>query len=152
MPSSTKLAPRKALNVLVPVDGSSCSLRALARAIENATLTRCVVHLVNIQPAYDEYGMVPAYLSRAKFREVTRARADAALAPRLARLKHAGVQHAAHRADGDIASSIIRVARRLRCGSIVMGTRGMSAIRGLLLGSVANEVIHLARIPVTLVK
>jgi nucleotide-binding universal stress UspA family protein len=152
MPSPTKPASRNKKPVLVPVDGSSSSLRAVARAIENARLTRCVVHLLNVQPAYDEYGMVPAYLSKARYRELRRARAQAALAPGLARVKRAAVRHVAHTAYGDTASSIVRTARRLRCGSIIMGTRGMGAIGSLLVGSVANGVIHLATIPVTLVK
>jgi nucleotide-binding universal stress UspA family protein len=33
-----------------------------------------------------------------------------------------------------------------------MGTRGLSALPGILLGSVASKVIHLADVPVTLVK
>jgi nucleotide-binding universal stress UspA family protein len=33
-----------------------------------------------------------------------------------------------------------------------MGTRGLGRIEGLLLGSVAAKVLHLVRIPVTLVK
>jgi nucleotide-binding universal stress UspA family protein len=34
----------------------------------------------------------------------------------------------------------------------VMGTRGMSAIGNLVAGSVATKVIHLTKLPVTLVK
>lgn len=140
------------MRVLVAVDGSSCSLRALARAIAIAKSTRCVVHLMNVQPTYDEYGMIPAYLSKGKHRELMRARAQAALAPAIAELKRAGVQNVTHTAYGDTAKVIVRAARRLRCDSIVMGTRGMGAIGSLLIGSVANKVIHLARTPVTLVK
>jgi nucleotide-binding universal stress UspA family protein len=33
-----------------------------------------------------------------------------------------------------------------------MGTRGMGGVRGLILGSVATQVVHLASVPVTLVK
>jgi len=33
-----------------------------------------------------------------------------------------------------------------------MGTRGMGAVAGLALGSVATKVLHLAVVPVTLVK
>ena len=33
-----------------------------------------------------------------------------------------------------------------------MGTRGLGSIRGLLLGSVATQVLHLVDMPVTLVK
>jgi nucleotide-binding universal stress UspA family protein len=39
-----------------------------------------------------------------------------------------------------------------RAESIVMGTRGLGAMAGLVLGSVAMKVVQLARIPVTLVK
>ena len=35
---------------------------------------------------------------------------------------------------------------------IVMGTRGLGGIQGLLLGSVAMQVIHLAEVPITLIK
>jgi nucleotide-binding universal stress UspA family protein len=35
---------------------------------------------------------------------------------------------------------------------IVMGTRGLGRSQGLLLGSVAMNVIHLAQVPVTLIK
>ena len=33
-----------------------------------------------------------------------------------------------------------------------MGTRGLGGIQGLLLGSVATQVIHLAKVPITLIK
>jgi nucleotide-binding universal stress UspA family protein len=96
--------------------------------------------------------MIPAYLSKGKHRELMRARAQAALAPAIAQLKRAGVQNVTHTVYGDTANVIVRAARRLRCDSIVMGTRGMGAIGSLLIGSVANKVIHLATTPVTLVK
>ena len=35
---------------------------------------------------------------------------------------------------------------------IVMGTRGLNRVSGLLLGSVATGVLHLVDIPVTLIK
>lgn len=152
MDSPSKPALRNAVPVLVPIDGSSSSLRALARAIAIAKLTRGVVHLISVQPAYDEYGMVPAYLSKGKHRELMGARAQAALAPAIAKLKRAGVHHITHTVYGDTAEVIVRAARRLHCDSIIMGTRGMGAIGSLLIGSVANRVIHLATVPVTLVK
>jgi nucleotide-binding universal stress UspA family protein len=35
---------------------------------------------------------------------------------------------------------------------VVMGTRGLGAVTGMLLGSVATKVIHLSDVPVLLVK
>ena len=43
-------------------------------------------------------------------------------------------------------------AEELGCDEIIMGTRGMGAIGNLVMGSVATKVVHLAGIPVTLVK
>jgi nucleotide-binding universal stress UspA family protein len=47
---------------------------------------------------------------------------------------------------------IARFARERGCDQILMGTRGLGAIGSLLLGSVATKVIHLADVPVLLVK
>jgi len=38
------------------------------------------------------------------------------------------------------------------CDQIVMGTHGRGTIAGLLIGSVATKVLHLAKAPVLLVK
>lgn len=152
MAKRSKSARQGPLRVLVPVDGSDCSLRALARAIETVKPSRGVVHLMNVQPVFDDYGMVPAYLNKGRHHELMRERAHAALAPAIARLKRAGVRSVVHTASGETAGAIVRAARRNGCDSIVMGTRGMGAIGGLVVGSVANKVIHLASVPVTLVK
>jgi nucleotide-binding universal stress UspA family protein len=53
---------------------------------------------------------------------------------------------------GNIAEVIARRADELGCDGIVMGTRGMTAIGGLVMGSVATKVVHAANVPVTLVK
>ena len=53
---------------------------------------------------------------------------------------------------GDTASMIVKRAEELNCDGIVMGTRGMGAIGNLVMGSVATKVVHLTKLPVTLVK
>ena len=44
------------------------------------------------------------------------------------------------------------MANELACDLIVMGTHGRSGIAGLVVGSVASRVLHLAACPVMLVK
>jgi nucleotide-binding universal stress UspA family protein len=39
-----------------------------------------------------------------------------------------------------------------QCEQIVMGTRGLGTVSNLVLGSVATKAIHLAKVPVLLVK
>jgi nucleotide-binding universal stress UspA family protein len=53
---------------------------------------------------------------------------------------------------GGIAETIDRVAREEQVTHIIMGTRGLGGVRGLLLGSVTTQLLHLAEVPVTLVK
>ncbi|MDH5750454.1 MAG: universal stress protein [Rhodospirillales bacterium] len=49
--------------------------------------------------------------------------------------------------DGDPAESILRVAKEHGADLIVIGSRGMSEIKGLLSGSVSQKVMRLAECP-----
>jgi nucleotide-binding universal stress UspA family protein len=53
---------------------------------------------------------------------------------------------------GAAAEVIAAYAAEQGCDAIVMGARGMGAVVGLVMGSVAQKVVHLAGVPVTLVK
>jgi nucleotide-binding universal stress UspA family protein len=53
---------------------------------------------------------------------------------------------------GDPATEITRVAEEKGVDQIVMGTHGRGAVGSLLIGSVAQRVVHLAKVPVLLVK
>jgi nucleotide-binding universal stress UspA family protein len=138
--------------LLVAVDGSDCGQRALEHAIAQGRKGPIKIHLINVQLLPDNYGTVQAYLSREENRRFTRKLARDALNPAERRLRRAGVPYSVHTVWGDIAPEIVRASRRLKCESIIMGTRGMGAIGNLLLGSAATKVIHLSKVPVTLVK
>ena len=56
------------------------------------------------------------------------------------------------RAYGVIAHEIVRIAKEHQVDQIAMGTRGMGAVGNLLLGSVAQRVLHQSTVPVLLVK
>jgi nucleotide-binding universal stress UspA family protein len=64
----------------------------------------------------------------------------------------AGVRCTGEIQVGSAAKAVVDYANRAGCDAIVMGTCGMGAVGNLLLGSIATKVLHLARVPVTLVK
>ena len=139
-------------NALIPIDGLPAALRALAFALE-ALRGRpdARVHVLNVQaPLLHPWpgklvspDMVDAEL-----------RSDGgkllAQAERMATA--AGVACVSHVSIGAAAEEIAAYAARHGCDAIVMGTRGMGAVAGLVMGSVAQKVVHLAPVPVTLVK
>jgi nucleotide-binding universal stress UspA family protein len=53
---------------------------------------------------------------------------------------------------GPVAETLAAEAKKLKCDLIVMGTHGMGAMAGMLLGSIATKTVHLARCPVMLIR
>jgi nucleotide-binding universal stress UspA family protein len=49
-------------------------------------------------------------------------------------------------------SRILEVADKTGATMIVMGSEGLTGLKHILMGSVAEHVVHLSRIPVTVVK
>jgi nucleotide-binding universal stress UspA family protein len=58
-----------------------------------------------------------------------------------ARLRDAGLQATAHVREGDAAHQVIACAREREAGLIVVGTRGQTGLKRLVLGSVARNVV-----------
>jgi nucleotide-binding universal stress UspA family protein len=140
------------VKVLVPADGSDHSERAVRFAAQLARdVARLNIVLVNVQPAPSDVDTL--HMAQQAILDHLRVRGDEALAPARKILADAGVAHEAKVEIGeDPAVEIARVARDAGCGHIVMGTRGLGALAGLALGSVATKVVHLAEVPVTLVR
>lgn len=67
------------------------------------------------------------------------------------RLTAAGVAFETRKVVGPVAETIMSVAESVRADLVYMGTRGMSALANMALGSTATRVLHLARIPVVLI-
>ncbi|HYM51712.1 MAG TPA: universal stress protein [Candidatus Limnocylindrales bacterium] len=73
----------------------------------------------------------------------------------VAALKAKGVQaegEVQHAISGHAAKHIVETAQTRNCDLIVMGSRGLSDLGGLLLGSVTHKVLQLAHVPVLVIK
>lgn len=142
------------MKILVPVDGSPASIRAIKLAIDQVkAVAGASLVIVNIQnPATlgvgEEVGiMPPAWLEQEEEKAATEALQEA-----VTTCHEAGVTYMTRSERGAVAATIDRVAREEHVAHIIMGTRGLGSVRGLVLGSVATQLLHLTDVPVTLVK
>jgi nucleotide-binding universal stress UspA family protein len=154
--ASTTVAPTGRLpmpKILLPYDGSSSAGRALDWVIglakDNVPIELCLVY-AHPEPAL--YGEIAVYVSKEKVEELQREHSDDILGPAIEKLTAAKITFTSEVLTGDTAQRIVKRAEELGCDGIVMGTHGRSAIGNLVLGSVANKVVHLTKLPVTLVK
>jgi len=141
------------LRVLLAVDGSENALRATRELVASAALYKEPLHveLVTVRPPLPVGGFSGLVLSRDMIDGYYRDEGEKALAPSRQLLVTAGIEHTPHVLIGDIARLIVDHAGSAGCRAIFMGTRGMAAIPGIVLGSISTKVLHLARTPVTLV-
>jgi nucleotide-binding universal stress UspA family protein len=140
------------IRVLVAVDGSRNSRRAVRYLIHLIRRTGPMeIHILNVQEPIESLEMLRFKLPRDIRKLQLRRAADQMRAARVL-LDRARIPYRTHALIGKVAETIVRFAKRRRCSTIIMGTRGFTAFGNLVLGSVATKVVHAARTPVTLVK
>lgn len=137
-------------SILVPVDGSKHALTALKHAI--FMVQRGIsahLHVINVQPVIIPLSDFYDYeiIEKAQHDE-----AEKALQAACKLLDKAEIKYSKAIKIGPIASTIVDYGKAHKCGWIIMGTRGMGSLSSLIMGSVSGRVVHLAKIPVTLVK
>lgn len=139
--------------ILLPVDGSDNSLRAVQAAIDLAkdAAEPPQIHLLNVQLPIIS-GDVKMFVSEDQIKAYYHDEGIKALAKARAALDAAGVAYVFHIGVGPIAETVAAYAKDKACNQIIMGARGLGSLTGLLLGSVTTKVAHLVDVPVTLIK
>ncbi len=143
-----------AVRIVVPVDGSTAANHAVAHALSVARDRPDIeIILVNVQSRETlEVSDIAAVITADADKEAAARKSKKALRRPMALCCKAAVKFQTRAELGPIAETIVRIAHRIKADHIVMGTRGLGALRGLFLGSVATKVVQLARMPVTLIK
>ncbi|MBN9090759.1 MAG: universal stress protein [Reyranella sp.] len=137
--------------ILVPVDGSENSDRAVQHALDLVGTGLSVeLHLLNVQPNFG--GAISSFVSRDQIDSYRREEGNKNLASAVELAKKASVAAKIHIGVGRTGEVVRDFAKRLGAGQVVMGTRGHTGLAGVLLGSVAQDVIAHVDVPVTLVK
>jgi nucleotide-binding universal stress UspA family protein len=150
--------PDKPKPILVPVDFSTHSEAALVFAVR---LARCLGEPLLILHVVHDPGSMPGYYSLAlKKKQVDRIEDRAAqmlaefLTAMAARYPDLGELQKPQSllVKGLPCSRILEVAQHEGASLIVLGSKGLTGLKHLLVGSVAQRVVQLARCPVTVVK
>lgn len=134
--------------ILVPIDGTDYSWRALEYACELVSYTRgslvvmTVVSGRRLQPVMEVDGdclhaQIGDELLEAAYVMLSGKNVDCTYI-----LEN----------DSNIAESILRAAEEQKCDGIVLGSRGMGVLEGLFRSSVSQVVVENATIPVTIIK
>ena len=135
-------------NILLAIDGSEYSHRALEYAGSLAENYRAALWLVHV------FSHTSDLLGYQDFEKLYAKRKSAGLAvldEALEKLGDPSFKVHSELVEGSDAEAILTLAEKHEADLILMGTRGFGAVKGLLVGSVSRKVIHLSKCPVMVV-
>lgn len=134
--------------VLLATDGSPDAALAAQSAIELCERTGSELHVVHV----GEY--LPTFYAQTEEEPAQlRAEAQRLLEEQLERIRAAGGQVAqVHLRLGRPAEQIVNLSEEIGAGIVVVGSRGLSALRRAVLGSVSESVVRHAHCPVFVVR
>ncbi len=138
--------------IVVAYDGSDHAIKALNTAIELAKAFNSKLDVVEVVDTAALLGMGFAPIPSDVIAQIySKAQNDVEQAKKKA--QEAGVKDVTSQVlEGDPATSIIEYASKNGADLIVMGSRGLSTFKRLVLGSVSSKVVQESRIPVLVVK
>jgi len=141
------------LKILIAVDGSEHANRAIEAVGKMARASldlEAILVCVSPEPIfYGDYSVATIQ----KIEEDQKQQQNAVLTKAMELAKAQGLKLGEPaRAYGVIANEIVRIANERQVDQIAMGTRGMGAMGNMILGSVAQRVMHQSAVPVLLTK
>jgi len=135
-------------NILVPIDGSKNSFKALTKAIYLAK--KCdasITALYVLRVAYDNPDLVYVPQTQNELKKV-----EKFLSTAKNQVTKNSVSFKKKILFGHEAKRIIDFAQKQRFDLIVMGARGRGVMKQMFLGSVSNTVVHNSNVPVLIIK
>lgn len=136
--------------ILVPIDGSDSSRKALKFALKLAFVSKAKLILLEV---VEEFGPLPGYYEAAP---AGKDRAKWIANQRFEKieplLEDTNVKWERVVEEGYPADTICQVAKKQKVDMIVIGSRGLSGLSRFLVGSVSDRVVHHAECNVTIVR
>lgn len=130
--------------VLLAVDQSASAFEATLYVVKFVKKHGpLVVHIAHVQPD------TLSWLPQDKVQEAVEAHLS--LESHTALLHEERIPFETHIRNGAVGETLVAMAEELCCDHIIMGSRGLGGLSGIALGSVTQQVLHLANVPVTCV-
>jgi len=136
------------VKILVAYDGSEQARRALDWAVHMAMAQDSTVGVISVAPTLAAGPRIADAVDPTSNLDEHRRQLDEAVAV----LAAAGVKAKAVLKAGNPAEEIIDAARDGRFDVILVGIRGMGAVKRFIIGSVADRVVRHATVPVLVVR
>jgi nucleotide-binding universal stress UspA family protein len=144
-------------NIVVATDASPASNRAINLAADMAGKYGATLHLLY---AVREMQLPPELKKMAEVEKIAGARSDVLdfvgrkiLSESESRaLKKGATKVKSFLDHGDPATVILRYAKRRKADLIVLGTRGLGQVKGMLMGSVSRKVTNLSEISCLIIR
>lgn len=136
--------------IVIAIDGSKASAKALNYVVSRKRQGEAVeAFLVNVQPAVSPRGKL---MTRAMIEEWQALESEKAFGRPEIQTKQRYLRADTYTEIGDAAECLIAFAKKTGCDEVVMGSRGLGGVKGLLLGSVVMKVLQLSPVPVVVVR
>jgi nucleotide-binding universal stress UspA family protein len=133
--------------VVIATDGSESAEKAVVAGARVARTLRTKAVLVYVRPSLGPLG--EPYYQEKLSEQMAYARATVERAETLARDE--GCEADAEILEGNAADQVVELARARNAPLIVVGSRGLGAVAGAVIGSVSSAIIHRADRPVLVV-
>jgi nucleotide-binding universal stress UspA family protein len=141
------------MKILIPADGTENANRAVDYVVASRDWLKEVPHVLLLNVQWNiASGNVKLFISKQTVNDYYQEMGVAALATARSKLDAAGIPYSFHISVGTPAEAIVRYATDQGVDQIVMGAGEQRTLASFLLGSVVNKVLHLASVPVLLVK
>jgi nucleotide-binding universal stress UspA family protein len=124
------------LKILVPIDGSSYSNKALAHACELAKAQKAVLLLIYVV----DKSIPINFLDRKEYLSMLRKYGEKIMKKASSTTNQRGVSSKQIIKEGNVAKEIIKTAKNEKCNLIIVGNKGLGAAARFLLGSTSTKL------------
>lgn len=136
------------MNILVPIDGSEYSQKALLQACEIAKNYKSNLILVYVVDKPISLNL----LDRKEYLNILRKFGEKVLVKGKENAKLEGIEATTIMKEGNISNEIVKIAKNKKCNLIIIGNKGLGTAARFFLGSVSNKLANNSPCSILIVK